>query len=66
MNPRQPISTHLGRFCSVLLPGGYWHLGRLIESRVFAEPCPAGFVAVNAMKTQAMWKHVFVRDLRNA
>lgn len=62
MNPRQhPISTHLERFFSVLLPGGYWHIGQF-----FAKPCPAGHVAFTAMKPQAMRNRVDYRGNRIA
>lgn len=65
MNPRQHISKHHWRvFDDALLPGGIWHLGRLI-SRLFAEPCPAGVVAYRATNVPAMRKRVFI-DARKA
>jgi hypothetical protein len=61
MNIRQHISTHLGRFISVLLPGGTWHLGTL-----YAEWCKAEPVALTATKPQAMPCRDFNRSNRNA
>ena len=62
MNPRQhPISTHLERWISALLPGGTWQVSRLV-----AAFCPAEPVAIRATKHQAMPYRGFNRDCRKA
>lgn len=61
MNIRQHISTHLGRFFSVLLPGGPWHLGQFL-----AELCKAEPVAVCATKHQVMPRRDYLRGNRKA
>ncbi len=58
---RQHISTHLDRYLSDLLPGGCWHLGRIL-----AVLCPAEPVAICAMKHQVMPCRGFNRRTRKA
>jgi transposase len=56
MNIRQHISNHLGRFFSVLLPGGTWHLREQLSRRIadtLAEMCEAKRVAIRVTPPQA-------------
>lgn len=62
MNPRQhPISNHLERILSALLPGGTWHLSQLM-----AAVCQAERVAISATDVKAKRARGFNRGNRKA
>ena len=62
MNPRQhPISIHLQRLLSALLPGGFWQAGQHLS-----KPCPAGLVAIRVTKHDAMRDRAYLRGERKA
>lgn len=52
MNTKQHITNCFQRFTSVVLLGGFWHLGSLI-----AELCKAEPVAIRAMKPVMPCRH---------